>query len=273
MIPKTIHYCWFGGQTLSADAQAMIATWRRCCPDYEIIEWNESNFDVAENTYCREAYEAGKWAFVADYARLKVLAEYGGIYMDTDVEVVRPFDSLLSYQAFCCFEKDDSVSIGTLGAAAGSEFVQRMLDDYEGRSFLQPDGSYDQTTNLHLATRVLVEDYQLRLNGRRQVLPGDIAVLPMESLIAKDINTGWLMADASTYAIHHYAGSWVDEAERQRMERRRRYLSACLRSMEPLVGYLASARIYYEDEGYMGVLKKTANKLYESLKTFIRGGI
>ena len=258
MIPKIIHYCWFGGNPLSEDAKRYIASWKKHCPDYEIIEWNESNFAVAENAYCREAYEAGKWAFVADYARLKVLAEYGGIYMDTDVEVVRSFDSLLSYQAFCCFEKDDSVSIGTLGSAAGSRFVQRMLDDYEGRSFLQPDGSYDQTTNLHLATRILVEDYQLRLNGRRQVLPGDIAVLPMESLIAKDNDTGWLMADASTYAIHHFSGSWLSEETREYAKRFKSYYSQYVANgVPPKVAFvMCRLKAAYELGGTKLILKK-----------------
>ena len=104
MIPKIIHYCWFGGNPLSDDAKRYIASWKKYCPDYEIREWNESNFDINENDYCREAYEQKKWAFVTDYVRLKALYEYGGIYMDTDVEVVKPLDPLLSYDALSGYE-------------------------------------------------------------------------------------------------------------------------------------------------------------------------
>lgn len=99
MIPKIIHYCWFGGNPLSEEAKYYISTWKKYCPDYEIREWNESNFDINENDYCREAYEKKKWAFVTDYVRLKALYEFGGVYMDTDVEVVKSLDPLLSYDA------------------------------------------------------------------------------------------------------------------------------------------------------------------------------
>lgn len=97
MIPKIIHYCWFGGKPLPDEVKKYMETWKKYCPYYEITEWNESNFDVNQNQYCREAYEAGKWAFVSDYARLKILYDYGGIYMDTDMEVCKPLDSLASY--------------------------------------------------------------------------------------------------------------------------------------------------------------------------------
>ena len=99
MIPKKIHYCWFGGNPLSEEVKRYIASWKKYCPDYEIIEWNESNFDVMENAYCKEAYEAKKWAFVSDYARLKVLHDHGGFYMDDDVEVVKSLDPLRVYDA------------------------------------------------------------------------------------------------------------------------------------------------------------------------------
>lgn len=95
MIPKVIHYCWFGCKPLPEDVKRYIKTWKKYCPDYEIKEWNESNFDVKQNQYCREAYEAKKWAFVSDYVRLKVLYDYGGVYMDTDVEVCKPLDHSL----------------------------------------------------------------------------------------------------------------------------------------------------------------------------------
>ena len=104
MIPKIIHYCWFGRKPKSEEFNKYLESWKRFCPDYEIKEWNESNFDLNKNDYCREAYEAKKWAFVADYVRLKVLEKYGGIYMDTDVELIKSLDKFLHYNAFMCFE-------------------------------------------------------------------------------------------------------------------------------------------------------------------------
>lgn len=210
MIPKIIHYCWFGGNEKPDYVKRCIDSWRKYCPDYEIIEWNESNFDTTKNIYCHEAYKAKKWAFVANMARLVVLEKYGGIYMDTDVEVVMPFDNLLTYGAFMCFEKRDSVSIGTLGVEKGNPIIADFLTPYKNRHFVREDGSYDLTTNLKIITSVLTSKYHLALNGQKQVLPHDVLVLPMESFIAKDSMTGWIMADESTYAIHHYSASWYD---------------------------------------------------------------
>lgn len=135
MIPKIIHYCWFGGKEKPELVNIYIATWKEFCPDYKIIEWNESNFDVAENDYCREAYEAHKWAFVSDYVRLKVLYEYGGIYMDTDVEVVKTFDEFLHYGAFSGYESKDKIPTGTMGGSAKNEWIKLLLDDYDSRHF------------------------------------------------------------------------------------------------------------------------------------------
>lgn len=119
MIPKIIHYCWFGGKPLPDEVKYYISTWQKYCPDYEIKEWNESNFDVNQNQYCREAYETKKWAFVSDYARLKILYEYGGIYMDTDVEVCKPLDHLASYGFWSGFESESQIQTRNYGFLSG----------------------------------------------------------------------------------------------------------------------------------------------------------
>ena len=256
MIPKTIHYCWFGGNPLTAEAKACIDSWQRYCPDYEILEWNESNFDVTQNVYCLEAYEAKKWAFVSDYARLWAVYEYGGIYMDTDVEVVRPLDSLLGHRVFMGFENDHSVSIGTFGAEKRNSAIGAFLSAYDARHFRQLDGSFDMTTNLRLVTDFLVRRYGLKLNGKKQDLETGITVYPMEAFIAKDYRTGWILQDDSTYVIHHYASSWVDEDEKRRMELRRFYLCNYIRRVEPLLNKCAGMRMSYELDGYIGVLNR-----------------
>lgn len=222
MIPKIIHYCWFGGNDLTDEVKKYIATWRKYCPDYKIIEWNEQNFDINCNEYAKEAYEAKKWAFVSDYARLKVLYEYGGIYMDTDVEVVKSFDDLLKCKAFMCFENDKSVSIGTLGVLRKSLLIKDFLLAYEDRHFKKVNGCYDTTTNLKIVTDILVRKYSLNTNGKLQVL-NDIYIYPMEYFIAKEYKSGLIKKTQSTYAIHHYKGSWLSKQEKDLQKVRRKY--------------------------------------------------
>lgn len=214
MIPKKIHYCWFGGKPLTDEVRKCINSWREICPDYEIIRWDEKNFDVFENNYCREAYGERKWAFVSDYARLKILYENGGIYMDTDVEVIKSYDSLLSNKVFCCFEDNNNVSIGTFGAEKGNNFVKKLLDKYENRTFIKDNKELDMTTNLKIATELLVNQYSLLLNGNFQILRNEITIYPKEYFIAKNYKTGEYTITDDTYAIHHYNGSWQSKDDR-----------------------------------------------------------
>ena len=255
MIPKIIHYCWFGGAPLTEAAKGYIDSWRRYCPDYEIIEWNESNFDVAQNDYCREAYEEKKWAFVSDYARLWVIYEHGGIYMDTDVEIVRPLDPLLEHQVFMGFENNRSVSIGTFGAEKKNNVIAEFLSAYDVRHFRKADGGFDMMTNLRLVTGILTRQYGVKLNGKKQHLEGGVVIYPMESFIAKDYRTGWILRDGSTYAIHHYASSWVDETLRLHEDVYRQYLRIYIRAVEPILSKCARTRMLYEFDGVSGVLK------------------
>ena len=256
MIPKVIHYCWFGGNPLTESAKACIDSWRRYCPDYEIIEWNESNFDVTQNDYCREAYEAKKWAFVSDYARLWAIYEHGGIYMDTDVEVVRPLDSLLKHKAFMGFEDDAFISTGMFGMDLRNAFVATALGAYKERHFRLKDGIFDITTNVRSMTKILVECYGLQSNGKKQMISDDIIIYPMEVLSAKSFRTGWILRDDTTYTIHHYAASWFNEEEKRRMELRRFYLCKYIKRVEPLLNKCAGIRMSYELDGYIGVLNR-----------------
>ena len=271
LIPKKIHYCWFGGNPLPDDVRKYIATWKEYCPDYEIIEWNEQNFDINCNDYVREAYEAKKWAFVADYARLKVLYDFGGIYMDTDVELVKSFDNLLNCQAFMCFENDRSVSIGTLGAEKNSSLVLEFLSAYQNRHFLKKNGSYDITTNLKIVTNILTQNHGLKTNGNMQIL-GDVYIYPMDYFIAKSYRLGWIQRTNNTYAIHHYSASWVNDEEKLQQELLRKYASDYMKRVEEFVLKLAGLRIAYESKGYMGVISKIMNKINRKILMSIRGG-
>lgn len=223
MIPKKIHYCWFGGQPLTDDAKSMIATWRRYCPDYEIIEWNESNFNVNENDYVREAYEAKKWAFVTDYVRLKALYEQGGFYMDTDVEIVKSLDPLRVYDAVSGYESQTSISTGTMGACRDNEWIGMLLQDYSTRHFILSDGTYDMTTNVVVITRLTVEYYNLKLDGMRKTFGENMILLPFDYLCAKSYLTGEVMRTNNTYTIHHFKGSWLTDEKKRQVRLRREY--------------------------------------------------
>lgn len=260
MIPKIIHYCWFGGNPKPDDVKKYIASWRTYCPEYEIKEWNESNFDLNENDYCRESYEAKKWAFVTDYVRLKVLYEYGGIYMDTDVEVVKNFNDLLLYNGFMCFENNKSISIGTLGIVKHSTLVMNFLTEYASRHFRRKDGTLDMTTNLSIITPILVNDYDVCLNGKKQILKDKILILPMESFIAKSDITGCIMKNEDTYAIHHYMGSWLAEDIRKMSAYSKKYYQQYKKYPLPNRVILNAAKIKAAYE--LGGITKIASKTF-----------
>lgn len=209
MIPKIIHYCWFGNNELPEDIQFFIKTWKKYCPDYEIKEWNENNFDVNQNLYCKEAYEAKKWAFVSDYVRLKVLYDYGGIYMDTDVEVCKSFDDLLEYNAWSGFESDSKIPTGTMAASKNNTWIKYLLTYYDNKSFRKENNKYDLTTNVETITRMTKEKYNIKLNNTFQVFGDNNLIFPFDYFCAKDLMDGKIKRTNNTYTIHHFKGSWV----------------------------------------------------------------
>ena len=213
MIPKIIHYCWFGGKPKPDDVNVYIASWRKYCPDYEIQEWNETNFNVNENDYCREAYEARKWAFVTDYVRLKVLYEYGGFYMDTDVEVVKSLDPLRFFEAVSGYESKTHIQTGIIGACRGNEWIEMLLKNYEYRHFIKRDGSFDQTTNVKIISKLTREKYNILLDGEKKIFGQNMIILPFDYLCAKDYKSGKIQQSSNTYTIHHFNGSWLSEED------------------------------------------------------------
>lgn len=213
-IPKIIHYVWLGGKPLTPLAEKCIESWKKYCPDYQIVRWDESNFDVKQNRYCREAYDAKKWAFASDYVRLWVLVNEGGIYMDTDVEVLRPLDDFLELQAFSGFEADDRLSTGLMASSPHQPFFEKLLRDYDGRSFVKPNGSFDLTTNVVAITNACV-DKGLVLNNCKQNVDG-FTLFPSEYFSPKDWETKKVRITNNTYAIHHFDSSWLPASLRFR---------------------------------------------------------
>ena len=205
-IPKIIHYCWFGGKPLPKDVQRNIETWKENCPDYQIMRWDESSFDLDSNAYTKEAYEAKKWAFITDYVRLFALYTYGGIYMDTDVEVLKPLDLFLQEPGFSGFERKNAVPTGIMGAKKGNAFIELLLTDYVDRHFKKSDGQLDLTTNVKLITQKAVQ-CGLKLNNKKQMVK-DFVFYPTDYFCPKDYRTLELNITPNTYTIHHFNGSW-----------------------------------------------------------------
>lgn len=212
MIPKIIHYCWFGRHPKPESARKCMATWKKYLPDYELREWNEDNFDLHSCAYAEEAYKAGRFAFVTDYVRLYALYHYGGIYMDTDVEVVRPLDRFLDLKGFSGFEKTDAVPTGIMAAEKGLPFIAELLHDYDSLHFLDENGRMDQTTNVIRITNAAVR-HGLVLNNTRQTV-ADFTFYPMDVFCPKDPKTRQIKRTRNTFTIHHFAGSWLPK-ERQ----------------------------------------------------------
>lgn len=223
-IPKIIHYCWFGRGALPEDSKQYIESWKKYCPDYEIKEWNEDNFDVNSNRYVKEAYEAKKYAFVTDYVRLYALYHEGGIYMDTDVEVIKPLDRFLEHHAFSSFENNDSIPTGLMASEKGGKWVKKLLDEYDGISFIKPDKTMDLTTNVIRITNLTEKEYGLKRKSSYQDL-GDVTLYPHEYFCPKDWNTGKINITENTYAIHHFKGSWHSDEEKRTIAKRLEYIN------------------------------------------------
>lgn len=207
MIPKIIHYCWFGGNELTEDAKKCIASWRKFCPDYEIREWNEKNYDYRCLPFSEQAYEAKKYAFVSDVARLVVLYNEGGIYLDTDVELTKSLDDLLDNKAYIGFENNEYVNSGQgTGSEAGQPFLQEQLEVYRQMNFINEIGFLSTKSCPIIATQVL-EKKGLIKNGEQQTVD-EVTIYPADYFNPYDDATGRLNITEHTHSIHWYAKSW-----------------------------------------------------------------
>lgn len=229
-IPKTIHYFWFGRGEIPPEFRRNIEGWRRICPDYEIRRWNEDNYDISKNVYMRQAYEAGKWGFVPDYARLDIICHYGGIYLDTDVEICRPFDGLLQFEMFCGFESVSQVNLGSgFGAVKGNRLLGAMLEQYEKEKFIREDGTLNMIPSPIYQTRTLSR-FGLKRNGLTQRLGNTIILAP--EFLSPINEFGFGETTKNTYSIHHYAATWYGEAGHREKERIQRNYRDILRRMK-----------------------------------------
>lgn len=214
MIPKVIHYCWFGGNPLPPLAIKCIESWKKFLPDYEIKEWNESNFDVNMIPYTAEAYRLKKYAFVSDYARFYVLYQYGGLYFDTDVEVIKNMDDIIAKGPFMGCETKSTkghpalVAPGLgIGFEKGDALCKELLHTYDNDNFSRADGSLDMTTIVKRTTDLLIRR-NYKITSDIQIVDG-LYIYPMDFFCPKDYATGKVTITNNTVAIHHYGASWL----------------------------------------------------------------
>ena len=207
-IPKKIHYCWLGRNPKPKSVLKCIESWKKFCPDYEIIEWNEDNLDISSHLYSRQAYEAKAWAFATDYFRLWIVYTHGGIYLDTDVELLKPLDALISETGYMGFDENELVATG-LGFACekGNALIGALLKDYDDIPFVLADGTYDMIPCPDRNTET-IKNLGLNTAVKNQVFMG-IHFLPEDYLCPIKYYTGKKVITPNTYSIHHFCASWT----------------------------------------------------------------
>lgn len=212
-IPKIIHMIWFGKKEMSEEIKKYVATWKEKCPDYEVMLWNEENFDINTCQFAREAYENKKYAFVSDYARLKVLYEYGGIYLDTDVGLEKSLDEFLNVaDGVLSFENDVWLGTAVMFASKHAKWLEPLIEYYEKIPFIKKNGKFNQTANCALITGYLNNYYDLKIKESKQILRGgEILILPREYFAPLYYLTGEINKTENTYAIHYHNFSWADK--------------------------------------------------------------
>lgn len=221
MIPKKIHYCWFGGNPLPELAKKCIASWKKYCPDYEIIEWNETNYKT-DNVYFNQALDAKKWAFASDYARLDIIYNHGGVYLDTDVELLKSLDDLIGGGSYVGTEINGTVATGLgFAAEARNHMVEEMLAEYDGIKFIKDNGEYD-TTPCPVRNMRPFERRGYKPSERIMEV-GSVRVLTSDFFAPKNYLTRELRITNNSVSIHHYDGSWLSDEDKYAAELREKY--------------------------------------------------
>ena len=221
LIPPTIHYCWFGGKELPDFYKRCIESWYKFCPEYEIVRWDESNCDVSETLFTKQAYDAKKYGFVPDYFRLKIIYEHGGIYLDTDVELLKSLNDLRYNHAFCGMEVPGRVAFGLgFGAEKGNALMKYLMERYQKMSFLDEAGQMIETASPILQTADL-KNVGMPYGNRIHQMDG-MTIYPVEVLSPKNIVTSELDITEYSYSIHHFDGSWVTGEGLKKKQQRER---------------------------------------------------
>lgn len=208
---KTLHYVWLGRGAKGANFQACLDSWKKFCPDYKIVEWNEDNFNFSNCKYAQQAYAQKKYAFVSDYIRLCVLYEYGGVYVDTDVEFVKNIDEFLDNQTTIGFENAGYLESNIIMCQKHQPWIKQILEYYNSANFVESNGKLNILPNTFLITAFLHKYYGLKICDKNQVLSGDIHVFSSDYFSPKDLQTQKITATQNTHSIHHFDASWTDK--------------------------------------------------------------
>lgn len=232
MIPKIIHYCWFGGNKKPELILEYINTWKKHCPEYTIVEWNENNFDVNLYRYTQQAYYMKKWAFVSDVARLYALYTCGGIYMDTDVEMLRPIDSFLINNAFTGFESKDCPVTAVVGCEKNNPVIKSLLDYYNDVDFIDAEGKLNMKSNTRIITEILTAN-GIKPNGKQQNYNG-MEIYPQVFFCPNSFSMLFDIPSKKSFTIHHsgQSNNWSESLIRKQpfSTRLYRYLVGLLRN-------------------------------------------
>lgn len=250
MIPKIIHYCWLSKERYPDLVQKCIASWKAKLPDYKIICWNTENFDVNISQYTKEAFNAGKYAFVSDYVRLYALYHYGGIYLDSDIEVIKCFDDLLDNNAFTGFENVHSVAAWIFGSEKGNPLFKEFMDYYNNRSFILKNGEYDLTPN-PIPITACCKKHGLVMNGMVQDI-GSIKVYSKDYFCPYDRATEKLNMTENTYCIHYFNGAWISDEKKHVIHRRKQII----KKYGKWAGYVYYAIGVWKTEGVRKLVKE-----------------
>ena len=231
LIPKVLHYIWLGKNKMPDALEACIATWKEFCPEYEIVRWDESNYDVTKHPYMKQAYDAGKWAYVSDFARLDILYEHGGIYMDTDVYLIKSLDELLYQRAFCSVEKWNVInSGGCCGTVKQGDAIGAMLEFRKGFQFGTPESGYNLTASGFYETQAMLRN-GYRLDGSFQKVL-DMHIYPSEYFHPYDYMSGQLRKTEHTFSVHCFNGGWLEGNMTDQRKKTQEAYEAVLKRME-----------------------------------------
>lgn len=214
MIPKIIHYCWFGSKEMPPKEKLCIESWKKYFPEYKFIKWNEQNFDLDSSAFCRQAYDMKKYAFVSDYVRTKVLYKYGGVYFDTDYEVLKPMDTLIKENNILGWETRSNIGTAFMVFEAKHPVMERFLEYYNTHPFMDKKGRMDNTANVSILTDILIAD-GIKHNRTLQTVK-DLIIYPREYFYPKRFGENQFKLSDNTYGIHHYSMSWLTERQKRR---------------------------------------------------------
>ncbi len=231
VIPRIIHTFWFSGDPIPEQYQRCLDSWKRYAPDMEVRIWDLNTYHPTNCTYFDQAVARKAWAFASDYARADILRRHGGVYMDLDVEMLRPIDDLLYHDAYMSFESLSRIECGSgMGAAPGNHILEEICKDYESSPYIKPGGTPDISTCPVRYTNIIEKHGLIKNGGFQQV--ENITIYPFDVLTGKSFDTGIIYSTDDSYTLHHHNGSWVPDPAKAAMETRYREIAEFMENLK-----------------------------------------